>query len=141
VASLSLGGERGGERIYPWGNEWDEAKCNTSELGLGNTCAVGMFPDGISPYGCLDMAGNICEWTISLVGTDWEKPDFKYPYDPTDGRENLEAADNYIRVLRGGTFSYDQNLARCACRSGTRPSGRYSDVGGFRGVVVSRTSG
>jgi formylglycine-generating enzyme required for sulfatase activity len=124
-------------RIYPWGNEWDETKCNTSELGLGDTCAVGMFAGGASPYGCLDMAGNVWEWTGSLWGKGISSPEFKYPYDPTDGRENLEAGDNVLRVLRGGSFDVIQRDARCAYRW-YDPYLRY-DYYGFR-VVVSPIS-
>jgi iron(II)-dependent oxidoreductase len=51
-----------GGRVYPWGDEWDETKCNTRETGLRDTSPVGIFPDGASPYGCLDMAGNVWEW-------------------------------------------------------------------------------
>jgi formylglycine-generating enzyme required for sulfatase activity len=40
------------KRIYPWGDKWESARCNTSELGLGHTTPVGIFPDGKSPCGC-----------------------------------------------------------------------------------------
>ena len=127
-------------RLYPWGDEWDETKCNSSELGLGVTCAVGMFPD-ISPYGCLDVAGQVWEWTRSLWGR-WTGEEvelqFGYPYDPRDGRENLEAGDDILRVLRGGSFSHDRRYARCASRSGDFPYSEWDDYG-FR-VVVSPIS-
>jgi formylglycine-generating enzyme required for sulfatase activity len=127
-------------RSYPWGEAWDETKCNTSELGLMNSCAVGMFPAGANPYGCLDMAGNVFEWAMSLWGMDWGKPDFKYPYNPTDGRENLEAADDIRRVLRGGSFSGTLDNARCAFRH--RGNSYFRDNRyGFRVVVVSREPG
>jgi hypothetical protein len=44
--------------------QWDETKCNTRELGLGDTTPVGIFPEGARPYDCLDMAGNIWEWWL-----------------------------------------------------------------------------
>jgi iron(II)-dependent oxidoreductase len=116
-------GERVESRIYPWGDEWDETMCNTSELGLGETCAVGMFPKGASPYGCLDMAGNVWERTISLWGESYLRPDFKYPYNPTDGRENLDAGDEVLRVVRGGSWSYLRDWVRCAFRFGLAPLG------------------
>jgi formylglycine-generating enzyme required for sulfatase activity len=47
------------------------------------------IPQGASPYGVLDMAGNVMEWTRSLWGTGKERPDYRYSYRPTDGRENL----------------------------------------------------
>ena len=55
-------------REYPWGNEFDKERCNTRESGIGGTTSVGQFsPQGDSPYGCVDMVGNVWEWTAS----DW----------------------------------------------------------------------
>lgn len=56
---------RGSEgRTYPWGEEFDEEFCNTAESQSGwETTPVGRFPRGASPYGCLDMLGNVEEWT------------------------------------------------------------------------------
>jgi iron(II)-dependent oxidoreductase len=82
------------------------------------------------------MAGQVWEWTSSLWGKDPSKPSFKYPYDPADGRENLEAGNNDLRVLRGGAFYYDQYHARCASRNGSHASYRYDYFFGFR-IVVS----
>jgi formylglycine-generating enzyme required for sulfatase activity len=95
-------GADGGQ--WPWGNEWEETCCSSEELGLGDTCAVGMFPSGASPYGALDMAGQVWEWTQSLWGKGIVNPEFKYPYHAEDGRENLDADDEILRVLRGGSF-------------------------------------
>ncbi len=131
-------GERVKTRIYPWGNEWDETKCNTSELGLGGTTPVGIFPKGDSPYGCLDMAGNVWEWTVSLWGEDIFEPAFKYPYRATDGRENLEAGNDVLRVLRGGSWGGNRIYARCAYRHRGRPRSRWRDLG-FR-IAVSTIS-
>ena len=93
-------------RIYPWGDQWDASRCNAWEGGKRDTAPVGAYPRGASPYGVLDMAGNVWEWTSSLY-----KP---YPYDPRDGREDPEADGR--RVLRGGSFYSDQGLVRCAFR-------------------------
>jgi formylglycine-generating enzyme required for sulfatase activity len=122
-------------RIYPWGNPPDPQKANYDETGLGGTSAVGCFPGGASPYGCEEMSGNVWEWTRSLWGKDWEKPAFDYPYDPADGRENLDAPDNVRRVLRGGAFYYYEWSARCAARFVLDPVYR-SGYRRFR-VVVS----
>jgi formylglycine-generating enzyme required for sulfatase activity len=131
-------------RRYPWGDEWKENYCNTRELSLGGTTPVGIFPEGASPYGCLDMAGNVWEWTRSLwgpwTGTKAELQ-FAYPYDPDDGRENLDAGDDILRVVRGGSFFSSRVNARCAVRDGDVPrSVWYFD--GFRVVVspISRSS-
>jgi formylglycine-generating enzyme required for sulfatase activity len=93
-------------RIYPWGNEWAEDHANTDETGLGRTTAVGAFPAGVSPYGALDMIGNVWEWTSSL-----HQP---YPYRVDDGRENPSASGRH--VLRGGSWGYLWRDARCAFR-------------------------
>jgi hypothetical protein len=53
-------------RIYPWGNEPDPNRANYRETGIGATCAVGCFLNGASPYGCLDMAGQVGELTDSV---------------------------------------------------------------------------
>ncbi|MHB8752861.1 MAG: formylglycine-generating enzyme family protein [Aggregatilineales bacterium] len=55
-------------RFFPYGNEFDPGKGNTAETGIGQTSAVGIFPGGASPYGTLDMSGNVWEWTL----TDYE---------------------------------------------------------------------
>jgi formylglycine-generating enzyme required for sulfatase activity len=118
-------------RIYPWGNEWDAKRCNTNESGPGDTTPVEAYPQGASPYGVLDMAGNVWEWTSTLWGKDREKPDFKYPYQAADGRENLAAGTDALRVLRGGSWDYDRVVVRCAARDWVVPVIR-DDVYGFR---------
>ena len=109
--------------IFPWGDDPDPNRANYLDTGIGSTSSVGSFPDGASrPYGCEDMSGNIWEWTRSLWGKDWQKPDFGYPYDPTDGRENMDAESEVLRVLRGGSFYYYENCVRCAARFWSYPN-------------------
>ena len=106
-------------RDYPWGPTFDADKAN-SDLIIGETSAVGCCPLGFSPYGCEDMAGNVWEWTRSLWGKDWQKPDFPYPYQPDDShREDLDAGNDVWRVLRGGSFDGGRDGARCASRRGS----------------------
>ena len=126
-------------RTYPWGKEWDMLRCNTSESGPSEPTPVGIYPTGASPFGCLDMAGNVWEWTSSLWGV-WTRGEIKleygYPYDPNDGRENIWADDNTLRVLRGGSYTLNRSFARCAFRFRDYPyywSGYY----GFRIVVAT----
>jgi len=98
-----------------------------------DTTPVGHYPDGKSPYGLLDVAGNVWEWTSSLWGTDVSKPEFGYPYDPKDGRENPSAPDTVRRILRGGSFGDVPLSVRCAYRYRNYPDYR-NDNDGFRVV-------
>jgi formylglycine-generating enzyme required for sulfatase activity len=104
---------------YPWGNSPpNDSLANYGGL-VGDTTAVGSYPDGASWIGALDMAGNVWEWTGNLYRG--------YPYDATDGREDLDAAG--YRVLRGGAFGDAARAVRCADRVGDSPDLRYSSVG------------
>ncbi len=55
-------------RLFPWGDEWDGERVNSAESGRRFLTPVSAFPEGASPYGCLNMAGNVWEWTT----TPWE---------------------------------------------------------------------
>jgi formylglycine-generating enzyme required for sulfatase activity len=130
-------GARGTDgRVYPWGDEpLDEGRCNFGG-NVGGTTPVGRYsPQGDSPYGCTDMAGNVWDWTRSLWGKDWHTPDFGYPYSPGDGREDLKASADIRRVVRGGSWDNIQRNARCAYRYRYIPDDFYGSVG-LR-VVVS----
>jgi formylglycine-generating enzyme required for sulfatase activity len=113
-------------RIYPWGDEVPTADLCNFGKNVGDTTQVGNYsPEGDSPYECADMAGNVWEWTRSLY--------MGYPYDPDDGREDLEASGS--RVARGGSFDGTVDFVRCAFRSWVDPDYRFRNLG-FR-VVVS----
>ena len=107
------------KRSYPWGDDWREFHCNSDELGLGDTTPVGLFLNGASPYGLLDMSGNVWEWTRTNYST---------------GKDDLKSNDG--PVLRGGSFLDGASLARCAYRRRYDPDDRDRDFG-FRVVVVS----
>jgi formylglycine-generating enzyme required for sulfatase activity len=125
-------------RIWPWGNEWDPKRPNSEEGGRRDTTPVGQYsPRGDSPYGCVDMAGNVQEWTLSLWGGGWEEPEFRYPYDPEDGRQNLGAGNEVRRVMRGGAFDLSQGNVRCADRNRHYPVYRLINLG-FRVCVAAR---
>jgi formylglycine-generating enzyme required for sulfatase activity len=106
-------------RPYPWGF-WDARFVNTSESGLQRTTAVGMYPQGISPCGALDMSGNVREWTL----TEYES-----------GRSD-DISNNNSRVLRGGSWSYPQKSAYAVYRYRDYPYNRDHNWG-FRVVSVS----
>ncbi len=128
VGAISRSRSGSKKRKYPWGDEFDQAKCNISEFGIGTTTPVGKYsPQGDSPYGCADMAGNVWEWTSSLKEN--------YPYRADDGREDMTSSGG--RVLRGGSFGNDGSAARCAYRHGPDPSVRNVNNGLRCGVGVS----
>jgi formylglycine-generating enzyme required for sulfatase activity len=129
-------GEGPGVRVYPWGDaDWNEELANIDESGLGHPTPVGMYPQGAAPNNLFDLSGNLFEWTISL---DYEK--YPYPYDPTDGRENLDAPNDVSRVLRGGSWIFTSGDARCACRDRVNPDDFDHDLG-FRMVLSLADSG
>ena len=112
-------------RQFPWGDEWDESKCNTTEGGPGATTPVGQYsPEGDSPYGVADMAGNVWEWCA-----DW------FQAYPGNSFPDKDYGEKY-KLLRGGSWYFDQRLARCSCRYRLGPLIR-GDHWGFR---VSRGS-
>jgi formylglycine-generating enzyme required for sulfatase activity len=124
------------QRGYPWGEAFEADKANVSESTIGETSAVGCYPLGASPYGCEEMSGNVWEWTRSLWGKDWQKPDYGYPYVVEDGRENLDAGGDVLRVVRGGSCYFRPVNARCALRSWDLPDSRFGYLG-FRVVLRS----
>jgi iron(II)-dependent oxidoreductase len=111
---------------YPWGDTPPTADVCNYGYNVGRITSVGAYsPQGDSPYGCADMAGNVWEWTQSLYED--------YPYDALDGREVLDLIG--LRVVRGGTFYDNADDIRCARRSSRSPQG-YKGVNGFRVVMV-----
>jgi formylglycine-generating enzyme required for sulfatase activity len=107
-------------RVYPWGEKFDAAQCNTVEGQVYTTTPVGLYPDGVSPCGLFDGAGNVWEWT-----GDWYK---MYP-----GGEPRDEFGEKFRAVRGGSWDNGRTLARCAYRGRDVPVNFSSDVG-FRVV-------
>jgi len=111
---------------YPWGDDWETGRANTKELGLERTTPVGIFPDGASAGGLLDMAGQVWEWCADWFGEDTYRRRVghvvKDPAGPKEGK---------YRVLHGGSWYNDRNSVWCACRNGGNPD-RRNDIGGFR---------
>ena len=122
-------------RIWPWGDrEPNSGVCNFN-MTVEDTTPVGRYPDGKSPYGLLDVAGNVWEWTSSLWGTDVNKPEFGYPYDAKDGRENLNAAGYRAGAsCAAGRSGMTLGYVRCAYRLRVQ-SGRSARRPRFSGGV------
>jgi len=108
--------------VYPWGKKWDECKCNTLEAGLNRPVAVGMYPDGNSSLGVMDLAGNIREWCLN------EYTGFGIKID----RE----INN--RASRGGSYFSTKDFAQCKARYCDDPDEQPSDDG-FRVVFAVNT--
>lgn len=111
------------ENDYPWGPDWVEGRTNTDEGRLSRTTAVGMYPAGVSLQGVLDLSGNVWEWCLNQ---------YNQPMDTEVGGDNR-------RVVRGGSWRYGRDVARCAFRYFDDPGDRYYGFG-FRLVRVSPIS-
>jgi formylglycine-generating enzyme required for sulfatase activity len=109
---------------YPWGYGFQPARANTVEGRVLSTTPVGVYPRGVGPMGLWDGAGNVWEWTSSLLAP--------YPYRGSRGREDQTASGP--RVMRGGSWLIHRRNARCAYRNAFLPSGFYFNLG-FRVVV------
>jgi sulfatase modifying factor 1 len=80
-------------RFWPWGNRLDPNKANVKETGARGTLPVGSFPQGVSPYGVYDMAGNVAEWV-----DDW--------YEAYPGSKLVRKAFGEVnKVIRGGAWT------------------------------------
>lgn len=118
---------------WPWGNEFDPNKCNSAEGRKGGTTPVGAYSalGGDSPYGCADMVGNVWEWCNDWFSDSEYKGRTSTPVFNPKGSQTGSS-----RVLRGGSFSLNRYLARCASRLNNDPGLRYDSIG-FRVCVSS----
>jgi formylglycine-generating enzyme required for sulfatase activity len=132
---------RGGSdtRAYPWGNEFDGSKLNYCDAncefdwkdaaynnGYADTAPVGSYPAGASPYGVMDMAGNVFEWVNDWYGEDY------YSQSPSANPQGPETGD--YRVLRGGAWNFSDLYVRSAGRPIAGNPDYWVDYFGFRCV-------
>lgn len=110
-------------KIYPWGHTWDSAKANTLERDKGGVLPVGSFPDGASPYGALDMAGNVAEWVSDYFEFDY------YTYAPDRNPAGAEKVLDH--GLRGGSWASDAEAAKAFFRDSSH-SVKPNERVGFR---------
>jgi formylglycine-generating enzyme required for sulfatase activity len=118
-------------RIYPYEGEYDAKKGNTHDTGVGQTSAVGIFPNGASPYGVMDMSGNVMEWCLS-----------NYDNLAIEALVDIEALiDNdqgyYIRALCGCAWFHNHIDARVARRYFLTSEDLGHNIG-FRLACVAR---
>ena len=121
-------------RAYPWGNQFDGSRLNFCDRncpfdwrdsgvddGYEFTAPVGSYPTGASPYGALDMAGNVWEWVA-----DWYDSSY---YQNSPARNPQGPATGEYRALRGGSWLYFDDFVRAANRYYYPPADRSSDFG------------
>lgn len=119
--------------IFPWGNSFDATRANFCDKycvapwsgnpnyddGYVENAPVDAYPNGVSSYGVYNMAGNVWEWVSSLR--------YPYPYDASDGRENMNTSGD--RVLRGGSWDNETSQIRLSFRFQGGPSGVTNNFG------------
>ncbi len=117
------------KRTYPWGNQEPNKKLVNYSSVFGKTSSVDSYPQGASPYGLLNAAGNVWEWCIDWYVVDYYKnsPD-KNPKGPASG---------FDRAVRGGSWYFDAAGMRCANRYNFDPSLGFLMVG-FRLCMENR---
>ena len=113
-------------RIYPWGNAWADSAANLTSIlatdSYERAAPVGSFPKGASPWGALDMAGNVWEWCADWYGLDYyAQAPAKNPPGP--------AGPTPWRVVRGGGFSSPKSDAETTNRSKNPPDQAIHHVG------------
>lgn len=102
------------ERIYPWGDQFDRSRCNTREHQLKQTTFVTRFPNGISPFGAYDLAGNVWEWCLDGKQDSQDNPD--YP-------------DEALRVVHGGSFVSPHTRCQVSSFYHLQPRTYYASIG------------
>jgi eukaryotic-like serine/threonine-protein kinase len=101
------------KRNYPWGDEPPHEFNSNSLNTVGDTTRVGSYPEGASPFGILDMAGNVWEWVADRYRPDYySKSPLENPQGPTQ-----EEVFTTLRVMRGGSFQEDGIFLRLVNRS------------------------
>ncbi|MFN8422320.1 MAG: SUMF1/EgtB/PvdO family nonheme iron enzyme [Anaerolineae bacterium] len=131
-------------RRHAYGDEPADGMGNTVEAHVRRPSPVGVFPDGDTPEGVADMAGNVYEWTTSLSGRVGEAPAFPYPYGKV-GCDDGSAGGDVARVVRGGAWSKGYAMQHASRRLSQPPAFRGSDLScrlrsGLPGSVASNSS-
>jgi formylglycine-generating enzyme required for sulfatase activity len=114
-------------RIYPWGDEFTGEDHLNYNFVTGDTMPVGSYPEGASPFGVLDMAGNVEEWIA-----DWYAAD---AYANSPGENPTGPEDGEQRILRGGSYFSNRQAVRSTVREKAPPNSHFPSLG-FR-VVIS----
>jgi formylglycine-generating enzyme required for sulfatase activity len=109
------------KNLYPWGDEFDDQRCNHSRSHVAPVDAY----SAQSAYGCYDLVGNVRQWTCTLWGKNRITPDPEYAYPwKNNNRNDLNANRQIRRVVRGSAMKDGINMHRCSARSGQVPDDR-----------------
>jgi eukaryotic-like serine/threonine-protein kinase len=108
-------------RIYPWGNQSPDKSLLNYNGSVGDNTAVGNYPSGASPYGVLDMGGNVWQWV-----KDWYDANY-YASSPSSNPQGPSSGT--YRVLRGGSWSLPADGVRSAIRNRSTPTDDDLNVG------------
>jgi formylglycine-generating enzyme required for sulfatase activity len=119
---LAVRGSNG--TIWPWGNNWENNRCNSTEAGLGGPSSIYKFPRQ-PPYELLDSIGNVWQRCCSFYAA--------YPFDLIK-HISPERKGGRQHVLKGGAWNLDRKYVRCATRAQPAASDEYRFVG-FRVVI------
>jgi formylglycine-generating enzyme required for sulfatase activity len=110
------------ERAYPWGSTWDPDRANTLDQRLSYPAPVGAYASGASPYGAMDMAGNVWEWASDLY-------DRRYYSWANDSNPSGPTSGTGERILRGGAWDSSPDQTRTSYRNATHFFGPNFRVG------------
>lgn len=114
-------------QIYTWGDAYQTKYANTNKSNIKTTTPVWQYPEGKSPYGVMDMSGNVWEWTSTIYV---RKPPYTYDVN----HENNNSINS--RVLRGGSWYFDPGSSRAAYRISETFAFSHLGILGFRLVVA-----
>ena len=118
-------------RRYPWGNLFNTRATNHGRFGWDVTedadgfvelAPIGSFPDGVTPEGIHDLAGNVAEWVLDRYAPSYDAAARTDPRGPGVGGSNL-------RVVRGGSYAQPRFRVRGAARAFAEPGERRSTLG------------
>jgi len=116
-------------REWPWGEDWDDKKANSRVSNNEGTTSVRAYPQGASPYGLLDMAGNVWNWC-----NDWFEPQY---YSKSPEKNPQGPAEGQARVARGGAWTNYPHYLRTTTRYRVFPD-NYDHSKGFRCVISEK---
>jgi formylglycine-generating enzyme required for sulfatase activity len=97
-------------RTFPWGEDKADGTLANFNMLVGDTSRVGTYPFGASPFGVLDMAGNVAEWVNDFYSSDYTNAITLNPVGPAE-------SSSYYRVVRGGSLGDAEINIRVAKRS------------------------